>query len=118
MPKNGPASSSVPRNSARDIQPSLRSPSLLAFFFITWKPGVLKEDFPQLLRTVSVVAVRGGAHLADSAHCNFDDHPFQVGAREPNPSTRVFRCGHNLAKFHKPYRTSATGLSSPVWFDH
>jgi len=34
---------------------------MLAFFFITLKPGVLKEDFPQLLRTVSVVAVRGGA---------------------------------------------------------
>src|SRR5450432_3536937 len=70
MPKNGPATSNVPRNSARDIQPSRGSPSLLAFFFTTWKPGVLKEDFPQLLRTVSVVAVRGGAHLAASAHCN------------------------------------------------
>jgi hypothetical protein len=34
---------------------------MLAFFFITLKPGVLKEDFPQLLRTVSVVAARGGA---------------------------------------------------------
>ncbi len=26
--------------------------------------------------------------------------------------------GHNLAKFPKPYRASATGLLSRVWFDH
>src|ERR1700720_1791814 len=47
MPNNGPASSSVPRNSARDIQPSRGSPSLLAFFFITWKPGALRHLIPQ-----------------------------------------------------------------------
>jgi hypothetical protein len=54
------------------------SPSLLAFFFMPRKPGVLKEDFPQLLRTVSLVAVRAvairrqlrSAHIAtlDSNH--------------------------------------------------
>jgi hypothetical protein len=65
-----------------------------------------------LLTAIEKIAFSGQRTL------QFDDHPFEVGVQEPSPSTRVFRCGHNLAKFHKPYRASATGLLSRVWFEH
>jgi hypothetical protein len=44
MLKNGPANSSTPTNTARDIEPSRGHRHCLAFFFITLKPGVFLSD--------------------------------------------------------------------------
>jgi hypothetical protein len=58
--------------------------------------GVSLSESELLLPAIEKRACSGQRTL------QFDDHPFEVGVREPNPSTRVFRCGQNLAKFHKP----------------
>jgi hypothetical protein len=73
----------------------------------------LLSESELLLTAIEKIAFSG-----QRTHCNSTiTHLKLVYASQTHP-VGYSGVGHNLAKFHKPYRASATGLLSRVWFEH